>query len=273
MSYIDIFGTLFDASFGGTDLSDKLFYCYDIKKPLMPQQYQTTINIPKRYGLIQATKKFTTNTLILYGFIECIDYDDLTEKLQDLSAFLYSDTDKELISSKQTDRYWNVQYLNYDIVEQRDNYSLINLEFTCNDPFAYDTTPDSEPDGSPPVNPIIINDTTFIVANGGHYYAYPVVTITFNADQTHIYVQNNNIDGNRFDISKAFEIGDELEVDCKNGTIKLNGNYAPQGLGDGGQGLAEWVMLAKGDNAISVGTADATIDITINLTWNKVYFY
>ena len=273
MSYIDIFGTLFDASIGGIDLSDKLFYCYDIKKPLSPQQRQSIIDISKRPGLIQASKKFTTNILTLYGFMECTDYDDLTSKVEELAAFLYSDTDKELITSKQTDRYWNVQYLDSPIIEQRDNYALVNLEFTCNDPFAYDTTPDSEPDGSPPVNPIIVNDTSFIIANAGHYYAYPVVTITFNADQTHIYVQNNNIDDNRFDISKAFEIGDELEIDCKNGTIKLNGNYAPAGLGDGGQELAEWLILAKGNNEIQVGTADATIDITINLTWNKVYFY
>ena len=273
MSYIEIFGTLFDAEFDGIDLSDKLFYCYDIKKPLSPKQSQTLIDIPKRPGLIQASKKFTTNTLILYGFMECTDYDDLTSKVEELAAFLYSDTDKELITSKQLNRYWNVQYLDSPIIEQRDNYALVNLEFNCNDPFAYAITPDSEPDGSPPVNPIIVKDTTFIIANSGHYYARPVITITFNQAQTHIYVQNNTIVGNRFDIAKAFGIGSILEIDSKNETIKLNGALNPIGLGDGGQGKAEFIVLAKDNNEIQVGTDDEDIDIDININFRKVYFY
>ena len=86
-------------------------------------------------------------------------------------------------------------------------------------------------------------------------------------------LQNDGIDDNRFDISKTFEIADELEIDCKNGTIKLNSVDSPIGLGDGGSELAEWVLLAKGNNSITVGTDDATIDIDINITFNKVYFY
>ena len=272
MSYIEIFGTLFDAEFDGTDLSTKSFYCYDIKKPLSPQQRQSIIDIPKRPGLIPATKKFTTNTLILYGFIECTNYDDLTSKVEELAAFLYSDVDKELITSKQLDRYWNVQYLDSPIIEQRDNYALVNLEFNCNDPFAYDITPDSEPDTSPD-SWIDVKDETFIIANSGHYYARPVITITFNQAQTHIYVQNNNVVGNRFDIAKAFGIGSILEIDSENETIKLNGALNPIGLGDGGQGKAEFIILASGNNEIQVGTGDEDIDISINLNWRKVYFY
>ena len=63
MSIIEIFGTLFDASFDGTDLSTYDFYCYDIKKPLMPKQSQTTIDIPKTSRLIQSDKKFISNNL------------------------------------------------------------------------------------------------------------------------------------------------------------------------------------------------------------------
>ena len=273
MSYIQIFGTLFDAEFGGTDLSDKLFYCYDIKKPLSPQQRQSIIDIPKRPGLIQASKKFTTNTLILYGFIECTNYDDLTSKVEELAAFLYSDTDKELITSKQLDRYWNVQYLDSPVIEQRDNYALVNLEFTCNDPFAYDITADNEPDTSPPTNQITIKDDTRIIANSGHYYARPVITITFTNAQSHIYIQNNTVVGNRFDIAKAFGEGSILEIDSKDETIKLNGALNPIGLGDGGQGKAEFIVLAKGDNDLTVGTDDPDINISINLNWRKVYFY
>lgn len=268
MSYIKIFGTLFDANFGGTDLSTKDFYCYDIKKPLMPRQSQTTIDIPKRYGLIQASKKFIQDNLILNGFMECTDYADLKLKLQALSAFLYSDDDKQLILSNENDRYWNTQYLDNYMVGERDNYSLINLEFICNDPFAYAVTPDTPDDQE-----ITVKDDTYIIANEGHYYVYPVITITFNQAQTHIYIQNNNIVGNRFDIAKSFGIGDELEFDSRNETIKLNGTSNPIGFGDGGQSKAEFILLAKGNNELQVGTDDEDIDITIAITFRKAYLY
>jgi len=267
MSIIQVLGTLFDASFGGTNLSTKDFYCYDIEKPLMPKQEESLINIPKMPGLIQSSKKFTENKLILLGYMNCDDYDDLISKIETLSGFLYADEDKQLISSKQTDRYWNVQYLDYDILSLRDTYALVNLLFKANDPFAYDITPDSDD------QTITVVDDTYSITNNGHYYAYPVITITFNQVQSHIYIENNSITDNRFDISKSFEVNDELEIDCKNKTIKLNGSNSPVGFGDGGEGLAEFILFAKGGNTIAVGTDDETIDIDINTTFNKPYFY
>jgi predicted phage tail component-like protein len=267
MSYIEIFGTLKDASFNGTNLSTKYFYIYDIKKPLMPQQSLSTIDIPKRPGSIISSKKFKQNSIILYGFMECSSYDDLITKCENLSAFLYSDSDKQLISSKQSDRYWNVQYLNYDVIELKDTYALVNLEFTCNDPLAYDTTADTD------TQTITVNDTSYTLANSGHYYAYPVINITFNDDQTHVYVANLSISENRFDISKPFVSGDVLIVDCKNGTIKLNGSTSMAGFGDGGLTLAEYILLGTGNNTISVGSSDATINVTVLISFNKTYLY
>lgn len=268
MSRISVIsGEVFEVSFDGDNLSTKYFYCYDIKKPLMPHQVQTTIDIPKIPGLIQVDKKFTENRLTIYGYVEASNYTNLVTYLEDLSAFLYSDSDVKLISDKQSDRYWNVQYLDYFIVDERDDYSRINLIFTCNDPFGYDNTPDSDD------QTITIVDDTYSVSNNGDYYAWPVITITFNQNQSHIYVANNNITDNRFDISKAFVNTDELEVDCKNKTIKLNGSNSPAGLGDGGECLAEMIMLATGSNTIAVGTNDETINIDINITFSKPYFY
>ena len=267
MSYIEIFGTLFDASFNGTNLSTKNFFCYDIKKPLMPRQSLSKIDIPKKSGSIVSSKKFIDDSLTLYGYMDCTSYDDLTTKLENLSAFLYADNDVPLITTKQSDRYWNVQYLNYDIIEQKSDYAMVDLEFTCNDPFAYDNTPTTS------TTAITALNTTFIQANAGSYYALPVITITFAQAQSHIYIENNNISDNRFDISKTFGAGDVLEVDCKNGTIKLNGSTSMSGFGDGGEGLAEWILLAKGNNEIMCGSDDATINISVLISFNKTYLY
>lgn len=271
MSYIDLFGTLFDASFDGTNLSTKGFNCFDIKKPHIPKQKLSTIDIPKRNGNIISSKKFTQNKLVLYGYVKNDSYDDLTTALENLAAFLFTDDDVHLISSKQNDRYWNVQYLDYEIIEQKDDYATVTLTFDCiNDPFAYDTTPTTDS------QTITSSGTTYVLANAGHTYAYPVITITFNADQQHVYVANNTIvndTANRFDISKAFSSGDVLVVDCKNGTIKLNGVSSPAGFGDGGSELAEWIMLAVGSNELEVGTTDESINVDIDLSFEKVYLY
>jgi len=270
MSYLEVFGTLFDASFDGTNLSDKDFYIYDIQKPHLPKQNTENIDIPKRHGIIVASKKFTQNELILYGYMKCSSYDDLTAKLGDLASFLYSDTDKKLILTTQDDRYYNVQYLNSDVIRQQDDYALVNLTFTCSDPFAYNITPTTYSED------ITTSGTTFVVNNSGHTYAFPKITVTFNQNQTHIYIANNiivDVVSNRFDISKAFDTGDELEIDCKNGTVKLNGTSSPAGFGEGGEEMAEFIMLAKGDNVIEVGSDDATLDITVDISFEKVYLY
>lgn len=267
MSYIEIHGSLFDASFGGTNLSTKDFYIYDIQKPHIPKQQVNTINIPKKNGLYVASKKFTGNELILKGYMDCDSYDDLTTKIENLAAFLHGDSDKKLISSKQTDRYWNVQYLDYEVIEQKDDYAFVNLTFTCHDPFAYDTTATTSDET------ITTSGTTYVVANAGHTYAFPEITFTFNQSQSHVYFANNAITDNRFNISKSYAASDVLVVDCKNGTIKLNGVSSPAGFGDGGDGLAEWIMLAVGNNELEVGSDDATINVDVDISFEKVYLY
>ena len=239
----------------------------DVQKPIMPPQNETTIDIPKYPGITQFSKKFINNTITVKGVLIGTSTADLVTKLEALGAYLYSDTDKTLSFDDQTDRDWQAQHIDTVIVARTYRFCFLDLIFKCNDPFAYDTTPTTDSQN------ITVKDTTYVVANGGQYYAYPTVTITFNATQTHVYVANNSISGNRFDISKAFQISDVLVIDCKNGTIKLNGVNSPAGFGDGGLTLAEWIILATGNNSLQVGTDDATINITIALSFDKPYLY
>lgn len=266
MSYVEIFGTLKEVSFKGTYLSTKGFYTYDVQKPLSPQQTQELINIIGKNGVIQASKKFTGNEFVLLGYIKTTDFTTLKTAIRALAAFLYSASDEQLIVSDESDIYWNCQYLKSEVIGEKDDYTLVNLTFTCNDPFAYAVTPDTDS------HPIIYSDS-YVIANAGHEKAYPVITITFNQAQSHIYISNDTIEDNRFDITKAFASGDVLEVDCKNGTIKLNGVYSPVGFGDGGLSLAEWITLSVGNNTIYVGSDDESLNITVDITFNKVYLY
>jgi predicted phage tail component-like protein len=267
MSNITILGTLFDVEVDGTNLSDYNFYTYDIKKPLFPRQRVSTIDIPKRLGLIAAQKKFTDNELIVYGYVKGTGYDNLKTLLETLAGALYSDDDVELIPSNQTDRYWNVQYLDYQIIGERDDYTIVSLVFTANNPLGWAVTADTDN------QTITTLDDTFNITNNGHYYAYPTYTVTFNQAQSHIYLQNNTIPDNRMDISKSFATNDELEIDSFDMTIRLNGSISPIGLGDGGDGDAEFVLLASGVNELAVGSDDATINIDIETSYRKTYLY
>jgi predicted phage tail component-like protein len=256
-----------DLSVGGTNISTYGFNVYRIVKPLSPEQNQNTIDIPKRPGLIQATKKFTQYPYTVRGALSGTSPSDLIDKLEALAGFLYSDDDVELIANNQTDRYWNGQYLDSIEILREHSFGIFDLHFTCNDPLGYAVTADTDDTN------ITVLDDTYNVTNSGHYYARPVITITFNQAQSHIYIQSNNISGNRFDISKSFETNDVLEVDCKDETIKLNGSDSPIGFGSGGNSKAEFLLLAVGANELQVGTDDEDIDITINLEWRKVYLY
>ncbi len=239
----------------------------DVAKPILSPQKDISIDIPGYPGSVRSSKKFIDNNITVNCLIAASSYSDLLTKLKALSAYLYSDDDKVLSFDDESDRYYNAQHINTVIGKRNCNLYYIDLVFTCNDPFAYDTTATSDN------QTITVNSTTKVIANAGQYYAFPIVTITFVQTQTHIYIENDNIADNRFDISKAFNISDVLIIDCKNKTIKLNGIADYSGFGDGGEGLAEWLMLAAGNNSITTGTTDATINVTVNISFDKVYFY
>ena len=274
-NFIEIFGVLKDISFGGPSIATKDFYVYDYVKSVLPNQKETLIDIPGIPGLLQLKKKFTNRTIRVFGFLECSSHAELITKMQDLSAFLYSDRDQQLILSDEDDRYYNAQYLDYQEVELKVDYAIIMLEFNCNDPFGYAIIPDSEPDGSP-IIPITENGYTWDITNSGQYHTYPIITITFYQSQNHIYIINNTLGGTGFDISKPFYLGDVLIIDSKEMLIKLNGEYSPVGFGDGGEGRAEFLILMggvnEGVNELQIGSDDiGDIDVDVNVTFRKVY--
>ncbi|MGD9276364.1 MAG: phage tail family protein [Candidatus Pacearchaeota archaeon] len=256
-----------DFSLNGTDASDKGFTTHNVYKDILDQQRRYSLDPPDRDGEIEVGKKFPPRIIKVEGRLVGTSYSNLvTSIIPAFSSYLYNDNDVQLIFSDETDRYFNAQVNKVTIRGYYSAWRLLDIEFICNDPFAYDTTADTDTQSS-----ITVDDTTYNVTNSGHYYTYPVITITFNQAQTHIYIQNNTVSGNRFDITKNFNIADELEVDCKNMTIKLNGSHSPSGFGDGGDEDAEMIVFATGVNEIQVGTDDASIDVDIEMIWRKVY--
>ena len=240
----------------------------DVQKPVMPPQSVKTIDAPQFPGLVTSSKKFTDNKITVRCVLVGTSTANLVVLLEALGAYLDTDDDAELSFDDQTDRYWNVQHTATVEVKRTYRFVFLDLIFTCSDPFAYDNTADTDTEAS-----FTTNNDTWVVANSGDTYAYPVITITFNAAQTHIYIDNNSVSDNRIDVSKSFAASDVLEIDCKNRTVKLNGTADYAGVGDGGDSSAEWIKLATGNNTIQAGTDDATIDVDIEIEFRKVYLY
>lgn len=259
MSVVFTFNTVTSTTMGLTVI--------DILKPIMPPQKVTNIDIPMQSGSVQSSKKFTQNEIVVKCLLKGTSYADLITKLKALAGYLYSDDDKVLSFDDETDRYYNAQHTDTVIGKRTYMYAFLDLVFTCNDPFAYDTTPTTD------TQVITVLDTTYTLNNAGQYDAYPVITITFNAAQTHVYVENTSVTENRFDISNNFMVDDQLEIDCKNKTVKLNDVTDYTGVGDGGETLAEWLVLKAGDNVISVGSDDVTIDVDVEFIYSKTYLY
>ena len=261
--------TALDTSLGGTNLSTYGFETQKTPKDLMPPISERMIDIPKFNGDILSSMKFNKHKLPCIGTLTGTSYDDLKTKIETLSAFLYNEETRELIFNNQSDRYYNVMVRDKIAIAQKNIVKAAMLiVFTADDPLAYDNTATTDTQAD-----FDTNDDSYTVANAGHTYAYPVITITFNQAQTHIYVNNDTVSNSRFDISKSFETNDELEIDCKNGTVKLNGNADYTGFGDGGQNKANWLKLAVGNNTIICGSDDETIDIDIVMNFRKVYLY
>ena len=256
-----------DATWDGTSMLTKGWTGHNINKDVLENQDRFSLDTPGRDGAIEISKKFPPRVIQYEGRLSGTNYANLTGTIiPAFSSFMYEDSDVKLIFADETDRYFNAQFDKMTARRQESLFRIYDLFFICTDPFSYAVTADTDTQTG-----VTTDDTAFTITNSGHYYAYPTITITFNQAQTHIYVQNNTITGNRIDISKSFASADSLEINCKAGTVKLNSSHSPAGIGDGGDGLAEWIVLAKGSNQLQVGSDDATLDIDVVTTFNKVY--
>lgn len=236
-------------------------------RTLTPPSIVTEIKIPKSEGTFFLNRTFNKAILTIETLIKGTSENNLISKINNLKGFLHKEEPKKLIFSDENDKYINALFaITREIIDRKVWHARIDLVFHCFDPLFYKTTADE-------VNKtgITTKGHTWNVSNAGQYYAYPVITITFNQSQTHIYIQNNNITDSRFDISKSFTNGNVLKINSKTMRITLGDVHSPAGFGDGGDEKAEFILLRVGNNEFEVGTDDGTIDIDVKVNFNKTY--
>jgi predicted phage tail component-like protein len=258
---------MIDWTFDSVSAEDMGFITKDVFIPPMPEIEAGFISIPALQGLKSASKKFLTKPIRVLGFLEGTSFDDMTAKTDAFNEFLYHDTEKELIFDHLDDRFFLAQYLKPKEPKSAVTYSNYELEFTCSNPFAYAIEEDDIDQ-----NGIITNPFTWNVNNGGYYFVWPIVTITFHQIQTHIYISNTSIANCRFDITKDFQNDSVLVIDFFTMLVKLNDVYSMSGVADGGAYKAERLIMKKGNNILQVGSDDATLSVDVNIRFRKTYY-
>jgi predicted phage tail component-like protein len=234
---------------------------------LFPAQKSTTIDIPKVPGFTRLVKKFLPREIPVTGVLSAATPALLKTALDDLAVFLYGNDDTyELIFSDKTDRFYIAEHIETIELGERGRFVPLELQFICYDPFGYAVTATEVNETG-----ITVNGHTWNVANAGKYYAFPIITITFNQSQTHIYIRNNSVAFTRLDITKAFSNTNVLMIDTKTMNITLNNVYSPAGIGDGGDGNGYLPILRVGDNTFEVGTVDGSLNVDVKVTFRKVF--
>ena len=212
-------------------------------------------------------KKFLPRKPLILGVLKADTKLQLMTRIDAFTEFLYHDYAVQLIYNDKSDRYYLVEYLNKNQdLKKKGQFVPLRLPFIANDPFGHAVTADDNDEIG-----ITTDGYTWTETNGGQTFAYPVITVTFNQNQEHIYISNNSITGCRFDISKSVVNTDVIVIDSETLNITLNGLYSPGGFGNGGTGKMEYILLEKGANTLEIGTDDATLDVDINVNYRKIY--
>lgn len=255
-----------DASLNAVNFIDRHFEMGRYFDELIPNEKDTLVDIPRVHGYEELLSKFLPRKIPIFGILYASSSAQLITRIETFKEFLHHDDSVQLIFNDKSDRYYSVKYKGKVELKKRGKFVPLKLNFTAYDPFGYAVTPDNNDENS-----IIIDGYTWTETNNGGYYTFPVITITFNQSQAHIYLRNTSIDGCRFDISKSFVTNDELEVYGKDMSVRLNDVNSPAGFGDGGDGAGEFPLLRKGENIMEVGTDDGSLDIDVNVNYRKVY--
>jgi len=255
-----------DFTFNTVLASTKGFTTHNVEKDPLEMMERTFVEPPKYPGAIELTQKFPKRIVGCDGRLVGTSYSNLvTSIIPAFSAYLHQTSDVQLKFSDESDRFFTAHFHRFRRIKKYSFFRLMELEFECAWPFASAVTADDNTQSG------ATKGKTWTETNNGHTYAYPTITITFNQSQSHIYIANNNVSGNRIDISKSFVNTDILILNSKTLNIGLNGSYSPAGLGDGGNESAEYIILGTGGNQLEVGTDDGTLDIDVQVWYRKEY--
>lgn len=169
-------------------------------------------------AIITADKKLKSRPLRIWGTLSSSTRPIFRISLEDMRKACYQDD-----PTLHADEYWPDKYLILDSVADFETTYLvslraadINILFRVTDPFWYANSETIR------AWSITNANLTRTVSNGGSVEAYPVITYKAGGAQTRLRVRNN-VNSEEFFYTRVMALNDEVEFDCVEGTVKLNG--------------------------------------------------
>ncbi len=215
-------------------------------------------------GVIVSDQKIATRIVSLHGVFGKASSGAMETELNNMR--LYCDTASlRLYATQYSDYYFNVECLNFEAEYLgKMTVSEVNIDFLVVSPFRYykDLTTDQSftVDESP---------EALTVTNGGNVLVSSVITFTagVSANFSKLTIQNATDSDKYFDYEPAanLTVGDIVEIDCANTTVKLNT------VDDISHFEGSFFELLAGNNTVSVTIVGTVGTNTCAFVFRKRY--
>jgi len=183
----------------------------DIKRPLLPNQNDSYLQIPGRHGSYLFPREMADRIIEIDCALSKTSLADLRNSIRDIAAWLYTEEQQPLSFSDESDKYYLAKLDGAIDVEQIIAIGQFTLRFRC-DPLAYGAEQQAS-----------FTDDTVTVTNEGTFEALPVVEATFTAAASEWKV---TLGPKYVRVVHDFQIGDTMEVNCATGAVLINGGRA-----------------------------------------------
>lgn len=102
----------------------------------------------------------------------------------------------------------------------------------------------------------LVTESTFDINNAGNEDSFPVITVTTIDDLSTFTLTNTTNNSNMTVANSSMTTGKTIEIDCQNGTVKLNTVDISTSISSGG-----FLVLSPGVNTIEYTSPDGDVDI------------
>lgn len=216
----------------------------DIKRPLLPNQNDSYLQIPGRHGSYLFPREMADRIIEIDCALSKTSLADLRNSIRDIAAWLYTEEQQPLSFSDESDKYYLAKLDGAIDVEQIIAIGQFTLCFRC-EPLAYGAEVQAD----------FVSDQATIT-NPGTFEALPIFNATFTAIASEWKV---TLGTKYVRVVHSFQIGDTMEVNCATGAVLINGSRALDKLD---WQNSEFFALPPGENTLTItpaGVCTATI--------------
>lgn len=235
----------FSVTFNGVEFSEYLYVKSDSGRGVMSREL-TLLNLPEQDGDEFVRVRYPKRLITLEVMFACDSDEDLRKRLEEINEVLAVSKPAPLIFDDETDRTYYAISESVSEGYEKNGWHITTINFICPDPFKF---------GGQQINNYT---SSAVLVNHGATSTKTIIELYFTKAQTNFLISR---DGMEFRLIRNFVAGDRVVINCKNQSVKLNGELAMP--------IRDWrtpfkrLGLAKGKNSfISDSAAMVTVTFT-----------